>query len=135
MLKGKLKLPAPDKPGTIFPDRLGSLVMAAGLDEKGSEIERFEVEFGEELAPIKPGAFEFHRESDDGDEAIDGEKDDKDQRIRQKPNKDAVAVATSISLEEKRSELEYEVGVVLVFLLNILGHEKLKWSIDYALFC
>ncbi|XP_012573548.1 uncharacterized protein [Cicer arietinum] len=110
MLKGKLKLPAPDKPGTIFPDRLGSLVMAAGLDEKGSEIERFEVEFGEELAPIKPGAFEFHRESDDGDEAIDGEKDDKDQRIRQKPNKDAVAVATSISLEEKRSELEYELS-------------------------
>jgi hypothetical protein len=122
MFKDKLKLPAPDKPGRIFPDRLGSLVMVSGLDEKGNEIERskFEVDSGEELEPIIPGALGFHRESDDGDEAIDDEKDGKDQRIRKKANKDAVvtsvSVLKSISLDEKRSDLEYEVGGVVVFL-------------------
>jgi hypothetical protein len=122
MFKDKLKLPAPDKPGRIFPDRLGSLVMVSGLDEKGNEIERseFEVDSGEELEPIIPGALGFHRESDDGDEATDNEKDDKDQRIRKKANKDAVvtsfSVLKSISLDEKRSDLEYEVGGVVVFL-------------------
>jgi hypothetical protein len=115
MFKDKLKLPAPDKPGRIFPDRLGSLVMVSGLDEKGNEIERseFEVYSGEELEPIIPGALGFHRESDD-------EKDGKDQRIRKKANKDAVvtsvSVLKSISLDEKRSDLEYEVGGVVVFL-------------------
>ncbi|WJX95794.1 hypothetical protein P8452_77072 [Trifolium repens] len=76
MFKDKLKLPAPDKPGRIFPDRLGSLVMVSGLDEKGNEIERseFEVGSGEELEPIIPGAVE------------------------------------SISLDEKRSDLEYELS-------------------------
>jgi hypothetical protein len=122
MFKDKLKLPAPDKPGRIFPDRLGSLVMVSGLDEKGNEIERpeFEVDSGEELEPIIPGALGFHRESDDVDEAINDEKDDKDQRIRKKANKDAVvtsvSVLKSISLDEKRSDLEYEVGGVVVFL-------------------
>ncbi|PNY12743.1 TBC1 domain family member 13-like protein [Trifolium pratense] len=114
MFKDKLKLPTPDKPGRIFPDRLGSLVMISGLDEKGNEIERSEFEFesGEELEPIKPGALGFHRESDD--EVIDDEKDDKDQRIRKKTNKDSVAtsvsVLRSISLDEKRSDLEYEIS-------------------------
>jgi hypothetical protein len=122
MFKDKLKLPATDKSGRIFPDRLGSLVMVSGLDEKGNEIERseFEVDSGEELEPIIPGALGFHRESDDGDEATDNEKDDKDQRIRKKANKDAVvtsfSVLKSISLDEKRSDLEYEVGGVVVFL-------------------
>jgi hypothetical protein len=122
MFKDKLKLPATDKSGRIFPDRLGSLVMVSGLDEKGNEIERskFEVDSGEELEPIIPGALGFHRESEDGDEAIDDEKDGKDQRIRKKANKDAVvtsvSVLKSISLDEKRSDLEYEVGGVVVFL-------------------
>jgi hypothetical protein len=122
MFKDKLKLPATDKSGRIFPDRLGSLVMVSGLDEKGNEIERseFEVDSGEELEPIIPGALGFHRESDDGDEAIDDEKDGKDQRIRKKANKDAVvtsvSVLKSISLDEKRSDLEYEVGGVVEFL-------------------
>ncbi|WJX95795.1 hypothetical protein P8452_77072 [Trifolium repens] len=78
MFKDKLKLPAPDKPGRIFPDRLGSLVMVSGLDEKGNEIERseFEVGSGEELEPIIPGALGVE----------------------------------SISLDEKRSDLEYELS-------------------------
>lgn len=95
--------------------------MVAGLDEKGNEIEssEFEVESGEELEAIKPGALGFHRESGDGGEAMDEEKDENDQRIRQKPNKDAastsVSVLKSISLDEKRSDLEYEVRIVVVF--------------------
>lgn len=118
MLKDKLKLPASDKPGRIFPDRLGSLVMATGLEEKGNKVERteFEVESGEELEAIKPGTVGFHRESDDGDEAVD---DENDQRIRQKVNRDAastsVSLLKSISLDEKRSDLEYEVGSVVIF--------------------
>lgn len=106
MLKGKLKLPAPDKVRMLFPDRLGSLV--AGFDEKGNEIKalEFELESGEELEPIQPGELGFHRESDDGDEAMDD--DDKDKIIRQRPN--SVSVWKSISDEEKRSDLEYEVG-------------------------
>ncbi|XP_058760295.1 TBC domain-containing protein C1952.17c-like isoform X1 [Vicia villosa] len=116
MLKDKIKLPASDKPGKIFPDRLGSLVMATGLEEKGNEIERseFEVESGEELEAIKPGALGFHRESDDGGETVEEEKDENDQRIRQKVNKDAgsasVSLLKSISLDEKRSDLEYELA-------------------------
>jgi hypothetical protein len=92
------------------------------LDEKGNEIERSEseVDCGEELEPVIPGALGFHRESDDGEEAMDDEKDGKDQRIRKKANKDAVvtsvSVLKSISLDEKRSDLEYEVGGVVVFL-------------------
>jgi len=107
MLKGKLKLPAPDKVRRDFPDWLGSLV--AGFDEKGNEIKvlEFELESGEELEPIQPGELGFHRGSDDGDEAMDDD-DDKDQIIRQRPN--PVSVLKSISDEEKRSDLEYEVG-------------------------
>ncbi|MCI93922.1 TBC1 domain family member 13-like, partial [Trifolium medium] len=64
----------------------------------------FEVDSGEELEPIIPGASAFHRESGDGDEVIDDEKDDKDQRILKKTNKDSVAtsvsVLKSISLDE-----------------------------------
>ncbi|XP_061345273.1 TBC domain-containing protein C1952.17c-like isoform X2 [Gastrolobium bilobum] len=112
MLKGKLKLPVPDKARRVFPDRLGSLV--AGVDEKGNEIGGSES--GEELEPIQPGALGFLRESDDGDEAIgddDDDDDDMDQKIRQRPNKDAVtpvSLLKSISVEEKRSDLEYELS-------------------------
>jgi len=106
MLKGKIKLPAPDKVRRVFPDRLGSLVL--GFDEKGNEVKvlEFEFESGEELEPIQPGELGFQRESNDGDEAMDD--DVKDQIIRQKPN--PVSVLKSISDEEKRSDLEYEVG-------------------------
>ncbi|KAK7330109.1 hypothetical protein VNO77_24295 [Canavalia gladiata] len=110
MLKGKLKLPTPDKARMIFPDRLGSL--AAGFDEKGYEIgdSEFELESGEELEPIQPGELGFHRESDDGDKDDDNEKD---QKIRQRPKKDSVnpiSALKSISEDEKRSDLEYELS-------------------------
>ncbi|KHN15088.1 hypothetical protein glysoja_011706 [Glycine soja] len=68
MLKGKLKLPAPDKVRRVFPDRLGSLV--AGFDEKGHGIEgsEFKLESGKELKPIQPGELGFHIGSDDDDD-------------------------------------------------------------------
>ncbi|CAJ1944544.1 unnamed protein product [Sphenostylis stenocarpa] len=111
MLKGKLKLPAPDKVRRVFPDRLGSLV--AGFEEKDNEIEavEFELDSGEELEPIQPGELGFHRKSDDGDEAK--AYDDNGQIIRQRPNRDTVtpvSVLKSISDEEKRSDLEYELS-------------------------
>ncbi|KAJ1443891.1 Rab-GTPase-TBC domain [Sesbania bispinosa] len=113
MLKGKLKLPAPDKARRVFPDRLGSLV--AGFDDKGNDIKGSELEFesGEELEPIKPGALGFHRESDDADETMDDDDGDNDQKIRQRANKEAVtpvSVLKSISVDEKRSDLEYELS-------------------------
>jgi len=95
--------------------------MITGLDEKGNEVEssEFEVESGEELEPIKPGVLAFHRESDEGDEVMDEEKDDSDQRIKKKMIKESVATSVSllksISLDEKRSDLEYEVGGVVMF--------------------
>lgn len=105
MLKGKLKLPAPDKVRRVFPDRLDSLV--SGFYEKGHEIEgsEFKLESGEELEPVQPGELGFHMESDDDD--------DKERKIRQRPNRDSVtqvSVLKSVSEEEKRSDLEYEVG-------------------------
>lgn len=68
MLKGKLKLPAPDKVRRVFPDQLGSLV--AGFDEKGHGIEgsEFKLESGKELKPIQPGELGFHIGSDDDDD-------------------------------------------------------------------
>lgn len=95
--------------------------MITGLDENGNEVERseFEVESGEELEPIEPGALAFHRESEGGDEAMEEEKDDSDQKIKKKMNKEGVATSVSllksISLDEKRSDLEYEVGGVVMF--------------------
>ncbi|KAL2338378.1 hypothetical protein Fmac_012824 [Flemingia macrophylla] len=113
MIKGKLKLPAPDRARRVFPDRLGSLV--AAFDEKGNEIDvsEFELEPGEELEPIQPGGLGFHRESDDGDEAADDDDDDKERKIRQRPIKDSftpVSVLRFISEEEKRSDLEHEIS-------------------------
>lgn len=98
--------------------------MVTGLDKKGNEIggSELEVESGEELEPIKPGAFGFHRESVVSDEAIDDNgdgNDDDDRKFWKRPNKYAVAtsgsVLKSISVDEKRSDLEYEVGGVIVF--------------------
>ncbi|KAL5150354.1 TBC1 domain family member 13 [Glycine soja] len=105
MLKGKLKLPAPDKVRRVFPDRLDSLV--SGFYEKGHEIEgsEFKLESGEELEPVQPGELGFHMESDDDD--------DKERKIRQRPNRDSVtqvSVLKSVSEEEKRSDLEYELS-------------------------
>ncbi|XP_020224953.1 TBC domain-containing protein C1952.17c isoform X3 [Cajanus cajan] len=115
MLKGKLKLPAPDKARRVFPDRLGSLV--AAFDEKGNQIDGsdFELEPGEELEPIQPGELGFHRESDNGEESIDDDDDDddKERKIRKRPIKDSVtpvSVLKSISEEEKRSDLEHEIS-------------------------
>ncbi|MED6179888.1 hypothetical protein PIB30_004943 [Stylosanthes scabra] len=105
MLKGKLKLPLPlpipDNARRIFPDQLGSLIIAGG----SSESEEFE--FGEEMESIHPALLRFHREINEADEAIDNHK------TRQRPNKDAVnpvPALKSISEEEKRSDLEYELS-------------------------
>ncbi|XP_057417013.1 TBC domain-containing protein C1952.17c-like isoform X2 [Lotus japonicus] len=116
MLKGKFKLPPPtDKAGRIFPDQLGSLI--AGFDENGNRIEASDIELepGEELEPIQPGGLGFYRECDDGDGAggDDGGDEDKDRKIRQRTSKDAVtpvSVLKSISVDEKRSDLEYELS-------------------------
>ncbi|XP_027368790.1 TBC domain-containing protein C1952.17c-like [Abrus precatorius] len=105
-----LKLPAPDKTRSVFPDRLGSLV--ARFDEKGNEIggSEFELESGEELEPIRPGELGFNRENEGGDEVMD---DDKDQKVQQRLNKGSftpVSVLKSISEDEKRSDLDYELS-------------------------
>ncbi|KAK7388689.1 hypothetical protein VNO78_23514 [Psophocarpus tetragonolobus] len=101
----KLKVPAPDKVRRIFHDQLGSLVV--GFDEQGNQIEgsQFELNSGEELEPIQPGELGFHRENHD--------ENDKDHKVRPRPNTDSVtpiSVLKSISEEEKRSDLEYELS-------------------------
>ncbi|KAI4335719.1 hypothetical protein L6164_014338 [Bauhinia variegata] len=109
MLKGKVKLPERDR--RVLPDRLGSLV--ANFDEKGGEIggSNWELEFGEELETILPNGLGSDRESD-----VDNEdnSEDMDQRVRHRPNKDVVAtpvaVLKAIALDEKRSDLQYELS-------------------------
>ncbi|KAK7264925.1 hypothetical protein RJT34_32538 [Clitoria ternatea] len=95
-----------DKPRRVFPDSLGSFV--TGFDEIGAS----ELESGEELEPIQPGTLGFYRESDGGEKAIN---DEEGQNIRQRrQNKDSsvapVSVLKSISVDEKRSDLEFELS-------------------------
>lgn len=111
MIKGKLKLPAPDNSRRVYPDRLGSLV--SGFDGKDKEIggSDWEFELGEELEPIQPNASEFDRGGDVENE-INGE--DVEPKVRKRPNKDIatpVSVLKAIAVDEKRSDLEYEVRV------------------------
>lgn len=109
MIKGKLKLPAPNNSRRVFPDGLGSLV--SGFDGKEDEIggSEWEFELGEELEPIQPNALGFDRERD-----VDNEHNDEDvePKVRHRPNKDVatpVSVLKAIEEDEKRSDLEYEV--------------------------
>lgn len=108
MIKGKLKLPAPNDNRRVFPDRLGSIVY--GFD---GEQDVWEFESGEELEPIQPDALGFDRESD-----VDSEHNDQRvyTKVRHRPNKDLatpVSVLKAIAEDEKRSDLEYEVRVSL----------------------
>ena len=107
MLKGKLKLPlpVPDKARRAFPDRLGSLV--AGFDGKeeeycgGSDLVVFEL--GEELETFQPNGFMSDKESDGVENFVED---------RPKPKKDEagpVSTVQVIAVDEKRSDLEYEV--------------------------
>lgn len=115
MLKGKLKLP--EKARKAFPDRLGSLV--AGFDDK--EEENAGLDFGEELETFQPNGFSSDRESDQSEGDGDGFVEDKmagvgesDSRARQRPERESasVSVLEAIAADEKRSDLEYEVGIL-----------------------
>ncbi|XP_054808017.1 uncharacterized protein LOC129310170 isoform X1 [Prosopis cineraria] len=110
MIKGKLKLPAPDKPRRVFPDRLGSLV--SGFEGKDEEIEGSDCEFepGKELEPIQPNGLGCERESDVDNEVND---EDVDAKVRQRPAEDGVnpvSVLKAIVMDEKRSDLEHELS-------------------------
>ncbi|KAI9126013.1 hypothetical protein K1719_003431 [Acacia pycnantha] len=87
MIKGKLKIPAPDKPRRVFPDRLGSLV--AGYEGRNDEIEGSDCEFesGKELEPIQYNALVYEREGEIGNEVL-----------------------KAIVMDEKRSDLEHELS-------------------------
>ena len=112
MLKGKLKLPlpVPDKARRAFPDRLGSLV--AGFDGKeeeycgGSDLVVFEP--GEELETFQPNGFVSDKESD----GVENFVEESDIKVRPRPEKDGagpVSTVQVIAVDEKRSDLEYEV--------------------------
>ena len=106
MLKGKLKLSLPilDKAHRAFPDRLGSLVV--GFDGKeeeycgGSDLVVFEP--GEELETFQPNGFVSDKESDGVENFVED---------RPRPEKGEVSLVTVqvIAVDEKRSDLEYEV--------------------------
>lgn len=108
MLKGKLKLPVPERARRVFPDRLGSLV--AGFDEKEEDNGSSDIAFepGEELETFQPNGFGSDRASDD-DEKFQEEIEVK---VRPRPDKDGAgpaSVSRVIAADEKRSDLEYEV--------------------------
>ena len=107
MLKGKLKLPlpVPNKAHRAFPNRLGSLV--AGFDEKEEEycggFDLVVFEPGEELETFQPNGFVSDKESDGVENFVED---------RPKPEKDGagpVSTVQVIAVDEKRSDLEYEV--------------------------
>ncbi|KAK4604411.1 hypothetical protein RGQ29_012780 [Quercus rubra] len=113
MLKGKLKLPlpVPDKARRAFPDRLGSLV--AGFDGKeeeyggGSDLVVFEP--GEELETFQPNGFVSDKESD----GVENFVEESDIKVRPRPEKDGagpVSTVQVIAVDEKRSDLEYELS-------------------------
>ncbi|GMY35857.1 TBC1 domain family member 13-like isoform X2 [Fagus crenata] len=110
MIKGKLKIQIPDKARRAFPDRLGSLV--AGFDGRedeyggGSDLIVFEP--GEELETFQPNGSDI-RESKDV-EIFDKESD---VVVRPRPDKDGAGQVTTlqvIAVDEKRSDLEYELS-------------------------
>ncbi|KAE7998885.1 hypothetical protein FH972_003383 [Carpinus fangiana] len=110
MLKGKLKLPVPEKARRAFPDRLGSLVV--GFDDKEDESGGSDVIFepGEELETFHPNGFRSDRESDGNREKFHEESDVK---VRPRPDRDGagpVSASQVIAADEKRSDLEYELS-------------------------
>jgi hypothetical protein len=119
MIKGKLKIQIPDKARRVFPDRLGSLV--AGFDGRedeyggGSDLIVFEP--GEELETFQPNGSDI-REGKDV-EIFDKESD---VVVRPRPDKDGAGQVTTlqvIAVDEKRSDLEYEVwNLTLSFMDN-----------------
>ncbi|XP_059637964.1 uncharacterized protein LOC132279912 [Cornus florida] len=109
MLKAKLRLP--EKARRAFPDRLGSLV--AGFEDKDEENVSSDPMFesGEELETFQPNGFGSDREIGDYDDEDEKSDDELDLRVRQKPDKEvAASVSPSkiIAVDEKRSDLEYE---------------------------
>lgn len=114
MLKGKLKIP--DKARKVFPDRLGSL--RKGIDGKDEE-EKFsgsgpgleaEFEFGEELEPIVHGiGYGSDNDNKNGDLKLE---DDLEVKGRVRSEKETIVVSAKqvIELDEKRSDLEYELS-------------------------
>lgn len=113
MLKGKLKLPlpVPDKARRAFPDRLGSLV--AGFDGKeeeyggGSDLVVFEP--GEELETFQPNGFVSDKESD----GVENFVEESDIKVRPRSEKEGagpVSTVQVIAVDEKRSDLEYELS-------------------------
>ncbi|XP_028760720.1 TBC1 domain family member 13 isoform X2 [Neltuma alba] len=122
MIKGKLKLPAPDKPRSVFPDRLGSLVSGYEGRDDGIEGSDCEFESGKELEPIQPNALGCDQEGDVDNENYD---DQVDSNVRQRPIKDVVnpvSVLKAIVMDEKRSDLEHEL------LLGYLPSSRELWD-------
>ncbi|KAF3962784.1 hypothetical protein ACB098_01G308800 [Castanea mollissima] len=114
MLKGKLKLPlpVPDKARRAFPDRLGSLV--AGFDFKeedyggGSDLVVFEP--GEELETFQPNGFVSDKDQSAG---VANFVEESDIKVRPRPEKDGagpVSTVQVIAVDEKRSDLEFELS-------------------------
>lgn len=118
MLKGKLKLPVPEKARRAFPDRLGSLV--AGFDDKeedngGSDIV---LEPGEELETFQPNGFGSDRENKDDDKFVE----ESDVKVRPRSDKEVagpVSALQVIAADEKRSDLEYEVWHLSFNLIEV----------------
>jgi hypothetical protein len=119
MLKGKLKLPVPEKARRAFPDRLGSLVV--GFDDKEDESGGSDVIFepGEELETFHPNGFGSDRERDGNRGEFHEELDVK---VRPRPDRDGagpVSASQVIAADEKRSDLEYEVWDLSFNLMGI----------------
>lgn len=119
MLKGKLKLPVPEKARRAFPDRLGSLVV--GFDDKEDESGGSDLIFepGEELETFHPNGLGSDRESDGENEKFHEELDVK---VRPRPDRDGagpVSASQVIAADEKRSDLEYEVWDLSFNLMGI----------------
>ncbi|KAF5482173.1 hypothetical protein F2P56_002762 [Juglans regia] len=109
MLKGKLKLPLPEKARRVFPDRLGSLV--AGFDDKEEDNGGSDIAFepGEELETFQPNGFGSDRASDDDKKF----QEELEVKVRPRPDKDGAgpaSVSRVIAADEKRSDLEYELS-------------------------
>ncbi|KAA8538288.1 hypothetical protein F0562_027889 [Nyssa sinensis] len=98
----------------VFPDRLSSLV--AGFDDKKDDKGGPDqlIESGEELETFQPDGSGLDQEFDEDYDDDDGKSDGQlDLRVRQKPDKEAVAsvsVSEIIAADEKRSDHEYEPG-------------------------
>lgn len=116
MLKGKLKIP--EKALKVFPDRLGSLVKGfddsrdagGGSDREGLQTASFDL--GEELETFHPNGFVSEREESDVEKKMVEE--ELEVKVRSKPDKEIGLTPDSkhiIEVDEKRSDLEYELSL------------------------